>query len=139
MAKAQVVSKETKKANEEPEVSVFGETVSDSHRHYHDAGSSVWGVFLVLIGLILIGNALDIIPWNFWDHIWQFWPILIVLWGLHVILGNNPVSRFILFVAAVISFGLITIWGLKQVGSSLLNSVPEDVINIVDWLEAQRR
>jgi hypothetical protein len=123
----------------EAEVSIFGEKFSEKDWGQSDAGSSVWGVFFLLVGLFLLGNVLQIISWEFWNYVWQFWPVLVVFLGIHIILGNNVFSRVLLFILAVVVFGLIAVYSLKQINSPLLENVPTDLVNFVNWLEDQRR
>lgn len=137
MAKAKVESEKKSRPSkqEQPEVKVFGEVVSSPDKSYSDAGSGVWGVFLIFVGLIILANVLGLLTWGFWENIWQFWPVLLVLLGIHILLGNNFFSRIVLTLAAIAIFGLITIWGLKQVNSDLLRYIPQDLQNLTSPLE----
>lgn len=131
----------TDHSQQEPDVTVFGERISQRYwdERHHGAGGSVWGVFFIIAGIILIGNALGAIPWEFWNHVWQFWPILLILWGINIILGNNPFSRLVLFILSIIAFGLIAAYGLKAVGSSFANNYPKPVNDFVNWVTSQRK
>lgn len=138
MAKVAKTPAENKKEKPQEEISIFGEKLSEKDWDKQDAGSSVWGVFFLLAGLVLLGNALQIIPWEFWNHVWQFWPVLIILLGVHIILGNNILSRVTLFILALVFFGLILIYGLEKIQSPLLEGIPADLKNFINWLESQR-
>lgn len=138
------VSKETqnetkKKSEKEPEVTVFGKNVSNFDGGKDDAGSAVWGVLLILAGLLLLANVLGILTWDFWQHIWQFWPVLLILLGVHILLGNNIFARIVLTILAIASFAAVIIWGLIKVDSNLLTFVPEDLQNFVKSLEEIRK
>lgn len=127
---------------QEPEVSVFGKRINDrewnSWSSHYDAGGVLWGVLFLLSGIMLLLNSLGIVPWIFWQHIWQFWPTLLILLGLHVILGNNPVSRILLFLISLAVFGLIVLWGLRAIDSPLQTYIPSDVERILVWWEEAR-
>lgn len=40
--------------------------------------SLVWGVILIVIGLIFLLDQLDV---DIWDAVWRFWPVVLIVWG----------------------------------------------------------
>jgi hypothetical protein len=123
---------------DEPQVTVMGENIN----YNKDSGSSgdvVWGVFILLVGILLLFNFMEIVPWDVWQYLWRFFPVFLILAGLHIILGNNPISRFIMFVFALLLFGFIISAGLKHVNSPLVERFPPEVLNLIEsWEEVQR-
>jgi hypothetical protein len=141
MAKAAERKSEKPRAKEqEPEVTLFGEEISETENRWQsDSGEAVWGVFVLSIGGILLANTLGFIPWEFWNHMWQFWPVLLIFLGLHIILGNNILARMILLIVSIFVFGSIIIFGLKQVSSSVLDYIPDEILRLSQWLEVLKR
>ena len=45
-----------------------------------------WGVFLLLIGLLLLLNTFGILPFQVWEI---FWPVLLILAGAWLLLGST--------------------------------------------------
>lgn len=39
----------------------------------------VWGIILVVIGLILLLNNIDI---NVWEFVARLWPLILIAWGV---------------------------------------------------------
>jgi hypothetical protein len=38
----------------------------------------LWGIVLVVIGLVFILENFDI---DAWDVAWKFWPVILIVWG----------------------------------------------------------
>jgi len=105
------------------------ETRCHDYEWHHYNGGSVWGVLLILAGLTLILNYSGILPWSFWNALWQFWPVILILAGVQILLGNTPGSGFLLFIAAVAILGSVFIKALIEIQSPLiftwgLNNLP---------------
>lgn len=41
-------------------------------------GSLVWGVILIVFGVLFLLDQFDI---DVWDAVWRFWPVILILWG----------------------------------------------------------
>ena len=50
------------------------------------------GLTLLLIGIILLANTLDILEWSVWSNIIKLWPLLLVSWGLSLTLKGKNLS-----------------------------------------------
>jgi LiaI-LiaF-like transmembrane region/N-terminal domain of toast_rack, DUF2154 len=52
-------------------------------------GRVFWGVFFVLLGLLLVADRFDVfvIPSFSW---WKFWPLILVLFGIALLLRKSP-------------------------------------------------
>ncbi|HZK40412.1 MAG TPA: toast rack family protein [Atribacterota bacterium] len=50
------------------------------------------GLTLLLIGIILLANTLNILEWSVWLNIIKLWPLLLVSWGISLILRGKSLS-----------------------------------------------
>lgn len=139
-----------KNPRSKPHLHIFGSEINDeesfkdgkkksdwvSTKGDKSAGIS-WGVVVLLSGVILLLNTLNILPWEFWDHVWQFWPALLILIGIAAILGNNFVSRMILGILTTFVCLFIIIFGLIRVNSSLVKYFSPELINFVNNLNVK--
>lgn len=48
----------------------------------------VWGIFLTFLGVILLLQTLNVLPWELWQTLWQFWPVLIIIIGVGILLRH---------------------------------------------------
>lgn len=54
-------------------------------------GISVWGIFLLFIGIIFLLQTLNVISWDLWATLWRFWPVLIIIAGISILMRRfNP-------------------------------------------------
>ena len=44
------------------------------------------GIFLVFLGIVLLLQSLDVMPWSIWNTLWRFWPVLLIITGLNILL-----------------------------------------------------
>ncbi|MFC1965121.1 LiaI-LiaF-like domain-containing protein [Chloroflexota bacterium] len=97
----------------------------------------IWGIFLLFLGVVLLFQTLNILPWGLWSTLWRFWPVLIIAIGLGILLRRyNPwlVSALIL-VLFLASLG-IAIW---QYGpSSLVEPTTRSYSESLGSLESAR-
>jgi len=98
------------------------------HRH-HGLDGVVWGFIVLFAGAVLLLNNFGLVPWEFWNYVWPFWPGLIILIGVHIILGQNMVSRVITALLALALLAAIVIYGIVHSGSPLAYSLPSGVLN----------
>jgi asparagine N-glycosylation enzyme membrane subunit Stt3 len=70
--------------------------------------NSVGAFIIIAIGILLLFNNLEIVPWGIWSVLWHFWPIILILWGLDLIFSHSRVGN-LLVVLLVLAFlaGLI--------------------------------
>ena len=50
------------------------------------------GLTLLLIGIILLANTLNILEWSVWSNIIKLWPLLLVSWGISLIFRGKNLS-----------------------------------------------
>jgi len=44
--------------------------------------SFVWGIILIVFGLIFLLHQFDIHIWDFiWSSFWHLWPVILIVWG----------------------------------------------------------
>jgi len=124
---------------EEPTVTVFGKEISERQFKHQRTGNIVWGTFLLFVGSILILNTFGYLPWEVWDKIFTFWPTMLILLGVHIILGNNFLARLLMSLLSVSVFGLIFLYVIQDPFPELLNNFPEEVIQLVKLLESVKK
>jgi hypothetical protein len=61
------------------------------HGHHHHSGAPVWGIFLLLLGVVFLLQTLNVLPWGLWGILWRFWPAIIIVIGLAIILRHTSV------------------------------------------------
>jgi hypothetical protein len=57
----------------------------------------VWGLVLIVLGLIFILENMGL---DAWDFVWRFWPVILIVWGASKLLdglksrsGNNDAPQ----------------------------------------------
>ncbi len=122
----------------EPHVEIFGDTFDhERHHHYHhDSGRPISGVIFLFAGIMLLLNTAGAVPWTVWHMIWQFWPVIFVFIGFQILLGSSVLSEVVLFFLAVFVFGIIFLFSLQTVGSSIGSTIvwPKEIITILDTI-----
>jgi hypothetical protein len=83
-------------------------------------GAIVWGLLLVVVGLIWFLNNIGYLPGDLWRVLWRFWPVLVILAGVEVALRGFPnrvaVPLLVLAVAAIVVGLLVLAPTLPQEG-----------------------
>jgi len=72
------------------------------------ANKIINGLTLLLIGIILLANTLNILEWSVWSNIIKLWPLLIVSLGLSLIFRGKGLSfmgPLIVFLAIILGAG----------------------------------
>ena len=136
------------KANEEPRQEEQRHPHEHHYDHHHDdncqchhekrehwrdgkGGDFVGGLVFLAAGIILLLNTLGVVPWSFWEEIWQFWPALFIIVGVNIFFGQNPILRFIAFLITLGIIVFIVTFGLLQVGSPLTDRLPSEFLDFV--------
>ncbi len=95
-------------------------------------GISIWGIFLLFLGIVFLLQTLNILPWGLWGTLWRFWPVLIIVIGLGILLRHYNAWLVSLLVLAIFGACLgVAIWQYSPSLSSgmVAKSIPL-VINI---------
>jgi len=72
---------------------------------------SIWGIFLLFLGIIFLLQTLDILPWGLWETLWRFWPALVIITGLDILLRRCNAWLVSLLVSVILGACLgIAIW-----------------------------
>jgi hypothetical protein len=76
-------------------------------------GSLVVPILLILIGMLLLLDNLNIISGIDWSTIWKLWPIVLIAIGLEIILGRRvSFGAILLLVLVVVIGGAVIGWSL---------------------------
>jgi hypothetical protein len=124
--------------DDKPKVRIFGEELPEKKPH-GDSGRVILGTAVLMAGSLLLLNNLGVVPWEIWEHIRSFWPVILVLLGLHIIMGNNIIATLTLLAASVGVFGLIALYALYRTGSPLTGGLPLEIRSILIWIEQWQR
>jgi hypothetical protein len=89
-----------------------------------EGGESIWAIFLITVGLLLLLNNLGILSWGIWQNLWRFWPVILILSGIELVLGKNWFSKLV-----------VTCLGLLTAALILALSLSPKVPIIDRWLE----
>jgi|GEM_PF-2029921 len=103
------------------------------HGHHPQSGcGGVWGLAVVLSGIVLLMNTLGLIPWSFWNFVVSFWPTLLILIGIRFLVGRNIIARIFTFLIAVMVFSFVITYSLIQIDSPFVNYLPGEVVGFVN-------
>ena len=72
------------------------------------ANKLIKGLILLLIGIILLANTLQILDWTVWSNIFKLWPLLVVCLGLSLIFRGRSLSflgPLIIFLGIIVGVG----------------------------------
>jgi len=69
--------------------------------------SLFWPLFLIALGVLLLLDNLDLMPWTFWEALLRAWPALLILGGLDSLVQRNGVVGPVILIGlgAVILLG----------------------------------
>jgi len=99
--------------------------------HCHH-GSGVFGLALLVFGVLLLLNTISIVPWNVWQFIWPFWPALLVLAGLRIIFGRNWGADGLIFLIGLALFAFIIMYALVHINSPFASHFPSKALEIIN-------
>lgn len=122
------------------DVEIMGQRWDGQGNRHRDSGSVVWGVLLLLSGIMLFFNTMNAVPWSVWDYILRFWPVLLIFVGVQIILGDNILTSLVMLVLSVVIFGSIYIAALDSVGAHVLDGfrIPAQIQSLVDFIRRVR-
>ena len=85
-----------------------GKVVLSDKKTQKVVGVSIWGIFLVFIGIVFFLQTLNILPWGLWGTLWRFWPALIIIIGLSILIRRHNIWLVSLLVLAILGacFGI---------------------------------
>ena len=50
------------------------------------------GIIIILLGLILLANNFQLLPWNVWSELFRLWPVILIAIGTHLIFRKSSLS-----------------------------------------------
>ena len=62
----------------------------------------VFGVILIILGVLFLFANLNLISWGFVSGLWKLWPLVLVLWGLDLVIHENQLIKTVLFLFLVL-------------------------------------
>lgn len=77
-----------------------------SERRRRRNSSPLGAVLLILIGVILLLNVLDVLDWSIWWSVLRLWPVLLIAAGLELLLGR---TRWGALLATILVVGVIVV------------------------------
>jgi len=89
-------------------------------------GKFIWGLLIILVGVIFLGINLGWWQNNIWSLVWMFWPIILILIGIRFFIKNDYFLVMIVLIIIVLAIilGRSNVGGIKdQVWSKLDNTV----------------
>jgi hypothetical protein len=72
------------------------------------ANKIIDGLTLLLIGIILLANTLNLLEWSVWLNVIKLWPLLLVSWGISLIFRGKSLSSLgplIIFLGIILGVG----------------------------------
>ena len=88
------------------------------------ANKIIDGLTLLLIGIILLANTLNILEWSIWSNIIKLWPLFLVSWGISLIFRGKSLS----FLGPLIIFlGIIVGVGASYMGINFEGEIVREV------------
>lgn len=118
----------TQTKNKEPEVTIFGEALSDKQIQ-REQNDPITGFLLLFAGVVLLLNSLEILPWSIWSEMFKFWPILVILFGLKILLGSSLLAHTLINIINFAVFTFLLLFLLLEFAPHLLAWLPADFIN----------
>jgi hypothetical protein len=71
----------------------------------HDV--SIWGIILVFVGVVLLLQNFNLLPWGLWAMLWRFWPALLIIIGLNIVVGRHKPWLAAVIILAVLGIALL--------------------------------
>jgi len=97
-------------------------------------GNITSGLFLIILGGILLLNTFGLLPWNVWGGFFitmlKFWPILLIFIGIRIVFGSNKYLKifsdllWILVILLAFGVSIVNFTGDSVIKEKLLNRLP---------------
>lgn len=66
-----------------------------------------WGTFLLLLGVILLLQTFNVLPWQLWRKLLLFWPVLVIIAGFSILLRHRHPWLFATITAILLIASLL--------------------------------
>lgn len=94
--------KKAKKATVENLTDDVTNEINEEVRHQRrERHGGLGAVLLITVGIILLLNNLEVLPWSIWENLWKFWPVLLILAGVDSIFGKSWIADIIVTLIGV--------------------------------------
>lgn len=80
-------------------------------------GSFIMATLFILIGVILLLNNFEIIPWTVWNQMWKFWPVIVIIWGLELISGKGILAKLAVILLSLFLILFVFSFSLSKVNN----------------------
>ena len=125
------------KLEEEDEDSTWYSNYNWHHHNHHreHGGGFVLGAVLIIAGSLFLLNALGLVSWDIWNHIWAFWPVLLILFGLHIILDRDPILHTIMSVLTLVVLILVALYAYRTVNPSITPKIYPQINSVLNKMQ----
>ncbi len=73
------------------------------------------GFIIIFIGIVLLLNTTELIPWTVWNIIIIFWPVLFIVLGIELLIEHIPFSGLLISLVTLLFLSFILIYSLSSV------------------------
>jgi hypothetical protein len=84
---------------------------NNTKKYRNNNAAPIWGIFLLFLGVVLLLQTFNVLPWGLWETLWRFWPVLVIMIGLAILFRNFNVWLLSLLTIIILGGSLgIAIW-----------------------------
>jgi hypothetical protein len=133
------MEEDKKKTKKESKVTVFGHDIGEGGasreerveriRYRRRHGSLAWGLFFIVIGILVLLSNLGSIPPIAWANVLRFWPVIIILIGVDTLFGHSDVADLITSIIALFIFATILGVIFLLYTPQLISGLPVGILN----------
>jgi hypothetical protein len=100
-------------------------------------GVPVFGIVLVLLGVVLLLQTLNVLPWRLWAEVLRYWPVILIAIGTHMLLSRRVPYLGAVLVALLLG-GTVALAAVN-VGSPDDGSVAGDRVEVTSFFGSANR
>ena len=52
-------------------------------------GTSLAAILIIALGVLLLLQTTQVLPWDLWSRLWRFWPVALMAIGVNVLIGRR--------------------------------------------------
>ena len=93
-------------------------TDENEGRNTRRKGLPMIGIALVALGVLLLLQTTDVIPWTVWFELWRFWPALLIAVGVNMFVGRRAPWVAAVLVALIFAGSLGGAYALNRTTAS---------------------
>lgn len=104
----------------------------------HPHRGNLFGAFLFIsLGIILLLNNFNALPWGVWEILWRFWPVLLVIWGLEMVLGHGFIGNLLVSILGIMILFLVVSFAVSRFNPDYNNFMFKNFPGIWKYLDQQ--